>query len=511
MLKFYAYNLLSLVLGCIFLYLDLLMPLGFAGGVPYIALILIGLHAESSKLIIVNLILGLFFTITGFYFSPETADMTVAAFNRMLAIGTLCLTAYFCFMNLRLIEERYQASVLRSANEKLKTQTGFVRLNRDISWIANMADTLESGVRQSLQKICEFTDWQVGHLYLPDNNGESLLPTNVWYFDNEGKFKTFRDITHRSPLSPGEGLPGRVLIEGKPQFINDLKNDPNFPRGALSKEIGVFSGFGFPIFIEKQAVGVMEFFSTKPMEFEEGFTEVMENIGVLLGRLVERSRADEEKRKYSDHLRKLYHRLDFAREEESKRIAREIHDNLGQLLTAMKIELALLNNKLLEKEGKTEESIQLMFDLIDKNIQVVREISQDLRPPVLDALSFCEAVGWQGRQFEEKTGVKFNLSTSPSVINVDLKKSSALYRIFQECLTNIARHSRASEVNVDIIDEGNYILMRVDDNGVGIAREKIRSVDSIGLLGMRERAQVWGGDVMITGVENEGTTVTIKI
>lgn len=170
------------------------------------------------------------------------------------------------------------------------------------------------------------------------------------------------------------------MVHGKPQYILNLKADSNFPRGSLVDEIGVVSGFGFPILIENKTVGVMEFFSSETMAIEDRFVEVMESIGVLLGRVVERTRADEDRKNYGDHLRQLYHRLDFVREEESKRIAREVHDNLGQVLTTLKIELSVLENKLVDKGANEEESIQVMFELIEKNIEVVRKISQELRP-----------------------------------------------------------------------------------------------------------------------------------
>lgn len=191
MRKFWVYNLISMALGLTFLYLDLLLPLGFAGGIPYITLILVGLHAESEKLVIYNFILGLAFSIMGFYLSPDSGNLTLAAFNRLLSIGTLCLTTYFCLMNLKLIEEKYNASVLKTANDNLKIESGYVQLSRDISWIANMPLSLSDGVKLSLQKICEFTKWQVGHLYLPEENGQALIPTDVWYFDNEKKVQNF--------------------------------------------------------------------------------------------------------------------------------------------------------------------------------------------------------------------------------------------------------------------------------------------------------------------------------
>lgn len=506
-----GFGLITLILAISYFIFDILLPLGFAAGTTYISLVLIGLWAESPRLIIFNALLGTFLTFLGAYFSPDNPDHILAIFNRVLANGTLWLTAHFCLRNLRWVEEKYRSDLLKKANLRLKEESGYVQLNRDIAFFTNLSRSVDEAITYSLRKICEFTGWPVGHLYLLEEDWQTLFSSGIWYLEDKKRFNNFREITQKSRLAPGEGLPGRVIANGKAQFVLDLKTDPNFPRATFSKEIGVDSGFGFPILIEDRAVGVMEFFSSIPMEPDKRLMEVMESIGVLLGRVIERTQADREKEKNSDHLRQLYHKLDSIREEESKRIARDVHDDMGQVLTTLKIELSLLDNKLSKKNLDVDESIEMMFNLIEKNIQVVKNISQDLRPPVLDSMSLTEAIDWQGTLFQEKTGVYFSLSTLPAKINLDSQRSTTLFRIFQECLTNISRHSGASEVNVDIIEKDNNLIMRVQDNGKGITEEEVTNNLSLGLLGMKERAQIWGGEVEIARGESNGTTVIIKI
>ncbi|GJL80094.1 MAG: hypothetical protein NPINA01_30830 [Nitrospinaceae bacterium] len=505
-------SILSLILAATFFYLDLLLPLGFSAGVPYISLVLVGLWAESRRLIIVNAFLATVLTFLGAYLSPDNSNHILGIFNRILANGTVWLTAHFCLVNLRWVEEKYRSDLLEKTNQRLKEETGYVQLNRDLAYFTNLSRSLDDAITYSLRKICEFTGWPVGHLYLLGEDRKTLFPSGIWYLDNKKKFENFREVTRHNLLAPGEGLPGRVIAQGKAQFILDLKADPNFPRGTFSEKIGVVSGFGFPILIEDKAVGVMEFFSTVPMEPNKRMMEVMESIGIMLGRVVERTRAEQGKEVYSGHLRQLYHKLDSVREEESKRIARDVHDDLGQVMTTLKIELSLLDNKLSEKKVDVKENMKVMFRLIEKNIEAVKKISQELRPPVLDSLSLTEAIDWQGTLFQEKTGVKFSLSTSPPEIKVDAQRSTTLLRIFQECLTNVSRHSGASEVHVDIVGHNENLIMRVQDNGKGISENEVNGNGlSLGLLGMKERAQIWGGEVEFAGVENGGTTVTINI
>ncbi len=507
----YKYLSLNLALAGAFFYLDLLLPLGFSGGILYVSLILFGFWRKSRGLIIGNVFLGTVLTILGAWFSPLVSELTTALLNRVLAVCTLWITAYSCLISLNLSKEKSRSDLLKKANSDLKKKTGYVQLNRDIALFTNLSRSLEDTVSYSLKKICEFTGWPVGHLYLLGDNGQTLTTSGIWYQEDGGQFDNFKEITEQSQLARGEGLPGRVIAQGKAHFILDLKADSNFPRATLSDDLGIVSGFGFPILVEETAVGVMEFYSALPMEPEEELKEVMESIGVLLGRVVERTRSDLEKKNYSDHLRRLYHKLDSVREEESKRISREIHDNLGQILTTLKIELSLLDDKLIKKSEDVADSVHMMFSLLEKNMEAVRDISRELRPPVLDHMNLTKAIEWQGDLFQEKTGVKFSLHIFPSIIELDEHRSTTLFRIFQECLTNISRHSKASEVYTQIFLRDGNLMMQVTDNGKGITDEEADSMQSLGILGMKERAQVWGGEVDFAGGKGEGTTVTVQI
>ena len=239
----YSYFVLNLVLAGAFFYLDLLLPLGFSGGIFYISLILLGLWRQSRNLIIGNAILGTGLTVLGGWFSPLVSDLTIALFNRALAICTLWLTAYCCLMNLNLSQERFRRDLLEKANSALKRETGYVQLNRDIALFTNLSRSLEDTVNYSLSRICEFAGWPVGHLYLLDEDGHTLIPSGIWCLESEKKYDNFIEITKQSQLATGEGLPGRVIAQGKAHFILDLKADSNFPRATLSDDIGI-SNFG---------------------------------------------------------------------------------------------------------------------------------------------------------------------------------------------------------------------------------------------------------------------------
>ena len=177
----------------------------------------------------------------------------------------------------------------------------------------------------------------------------------------------------------------------------------------------------------------------------------------------------------------------------------------------MKLELSLLDKKLLQHNPGIQESTKQLLEMSDDAIQSVQRIAMDLRPPILDDLGLPEAIEWQVKEFKGRTGIHCHFLDQINGFEMDLERATTLFRIFQETLTNIARHSKATKVSVKLYTCKDNINLQVEDNGCGITAEQIQSLRSLGLLGMRERAMVWGGNVKIDGVSEGGTKVTINI
>ena len=135
----------------------------------------------------------------------------------------------------------------------------------------------------------------------------------------------------------------------------------------------------------------------------------------------------------------------------------------------------------------------------------------DLRPPILDDLGLHEAIEWQGHEFEKRTGIHFEFEISFGNVELDMERSTAIFRIFQETLTNILRHAKAKNINVRMQEKNGMVTVEIQDDGIGITLDQVSDSKSLGLLGMRERAGAWKGDVQIQGAQNQGTTVTINI
>jgi signal transduction histidine kinase len=237
----------------------------------------------------------------------------------------------------------------------------------------------------------------------------------------------------------------------------------------------------------------------------------------LYGRdITDRKRAEEEVHASREQMRALAGHLQAVREEERTLIAREIHDELGGALTGLKIDVSLLTRAVLKIENETVRTSLLagmdsMIKFTDATIQTVRRIAMELRPGVLDDLGLVAALEWQLKDFEKRNGIRCEFFPPVEDISLDADLSTALFRIFQEALTNVARHAAATEVRVRLRADADSSTLEMEDNGKGIKKEKILSSKSLGLLGMRERAQIFGGRITVTGTPGRGTKVTVEI
>jgi signal transduction histidine kinase len=215
-------------------------------------------------------------------------------------------------------------------------------------------------------------------------------------------------------------------------------------------------------------------------------------------------------------LRALTGRLVTVREEEAKRIAREIHDEMGQALTALKLDAKSIEDQLRQNERVSNyetvyERLNAMSLRIDSSVEMTRRICAELRPGVFDQLGLVAALEWQTREFESRTGIFCNLSLPEEMPELNDQHATTIFRIFQEVLTNIARHAEASEVHVQLEQTANQVILTVKDNGRGISEEEAQRAQGLGLLGMRERAVAAGGDLRIQGKPGSGTTVILRL
>jgi len=223
-----------------------------------------------------------------------------------------------------------------------------------------------------------------------------------------------------------------------------------------------------------------------------------------------RHKMEEELRSSRQQLRDLAAHLQSVREEERAGIARELHDEMGQALTALKMDLSWLNKRLARDDSSLVEKVKSMTKLADTAIRRVKRLSTELRPGILDDLGLTAAIEWQVEEFEQRTGIECDVSVD-EVIILEQDCSTAIFRIFQEALTNIARHAKATKVIGSLKEEDGKLVLEVRDNGKGITEKQICDAKSFGIMGMQERVYLWGGEVKISGIREEGTTVRVSI
>ena len=235
-------------------------------------------------------------------------------------------------------------------------------------------------------------------------------------------------------------------------------------------------------------------------------------VGALID-LTEQKRAESEIAAAYDQLRGLTLRLERTKEDERKRIARELHDEFGQLLTGLKLDLSSLGKHLAQHASTLQPEVIEKLDsigaLVDDSIQLVRKVASSLRPGILDDLGLVPALQWQAREFEERAGIPCEAVLSPDLSQreLDPDRSTALFRIAQELLTNVMRHAHASRARLVLREETDGLLLEVSDNGVGISEQDHVNPTTLGLLGMWERVALFGGTLHIHGAPDKGTTV----
>jgi signal transduction histidine kinase len=215
-----------------------------------------------------------------------------------------------------------------------------------------------------------------------------------------------------------------------------------------------------------------------------------------------------ERRQLDDQLRALSERLEAAREDERTNIAREIHDELGQALTALKLDLAWVAHR--AEAPEVERKLVEMSRATDGILETVRRIASELRPGILDEIGLRAALEWQADEFRRRTTIPCIVHSEVGELQLERGLATAVFRIFQEALTNVARHASATSVEVQLRLERGHLRLEISDDGIGVPEIAPRNA-SLGLLGMRERARRCGGDCIVRRRQPRGTVVSLSV
>jgi PAS domain S-box-containing protein len=239
-----------------------------------------------------------------------------------------------------------------------------------------------------------------------------------------------------------------------------------------------------------------------------GGTDYLIGMGIDI---TDRVEAENRLRERAEEIQKLTAHLQSIREEERTHIAREIHDVLGQQLTALKMDASWTARKIGDENKDISARITGMIALIDETVKTVRRISSELRPGILDDLGLAAALEWQGHDFEKRTGIKCEFHTDLHDFYPERNLSTNIFRVYQEALTNVARHAGATKIETTLEEKEGCIILVIKDNGTGFDMEQARNKKSLGLIGMRERALLFQGELAVKSEREKGTVITLKI
>jgi PAS domain S-box-containing protein len=327
----------------------------------------------------------------------------------------------------------------------------------------------------------------------------NALPGIFYFYDKTGKFirwnKNFEivsgysseEIKNMHPLDFFEG-PETMLLEEK---INQV-----FAVGQADMTAH---------FCTKHKKKIPYYFNGRKVIYNH--VEYLIGMGIDIS---DRLEAENKLRERTDEIQRLTAHLERAQEEERTRIAREIHDELGQQLTGLKMDASWISKNLSGGENVIQPKLSVMIALIDETVKTVRRISSELRPGILDDLGLIPALEWQSQEFEKRTGINARFIAEVDTFNPDRNVSTNIFRVYQEALTNIARHANATRVNTSVVRNNGTFTLVVEDNGQGMDKTDT-SKGTLGLIGMRERALLFGGELSIESEKQKGTTIKLTV
>jgi PAS domain S-box-containing protein len=304
-----------------------------------------------------------------------------------------------------------------------------------------------------------------------------------------------------APVGPKGGSCGTAVYERRPVLVDDIDTDPLWADyREIAKSAGLRACWSYPIFAsDARVVGTFALYYREPRKPSPDELDMVARAAHVAAIAIQRKTLDEQLRALSAH-------VEGAREEERTAAAREIHDELGQALTALKMDLAWVARR---SGDNVKDKLEAMSRMTDDIIDSVRRISAGLRPGVLDDLGLIAAIEWQAQEFEARTGTTCVVRTSAGDASFDRDLSTAVFRVFQEALTNVARHAEASHVEVSLECADGRLRLTVRDDGKGIAERAMSGPGSLGLLGARERVRRLGGD--LTLASGKGTTFCVEV
>ena len=452
------------------------------------------------------------------------------------------------------------ATIFTDITERKLREVTLQKINSALTALGKSSQAMLKAIDEPsyLEQVCRIVVEDCGYsmvwIGFAENDEEKSVRPVAWAGFTKGYIENLKvtwDDTDR-----GKGPTGTAIRTGSIGMCHNMLTDPAFKtwrKQAL--EQGYASSVVFPLKTGDQTFGALSIYSKDPDGFNSNEIKVLSDLscdlaqGITSIRLRELNKKTEtalitsyeilehtvkerteELQQSNDLLKKeiavrknaervltnsqkqlraLRHRMDMIAEEERTHIAREVHDELGHMLTALKYDIDDMSNK--PASGLLKVELNAVLDTVEALINTVRKISTELRPGILDHLGLFPAIEWQLKQFQKRTKICCTSDICETDVQFDQNETTIIYRIFQEILTNVARHSKAKSITVSVKKTNKHFLLKVSDDGIGFKPRECNIIESLGLLGMKERALSIGGEIRIESAPGKGTTITLMV
>jgi signal transduction histidine kinase len=393
------------------------------------------------------------------------------------------------------------ADLIRKAGERrLATQYATTA-------ILTRAPTLSEAFPQVLETISKSLDWSLAIHWSVDADHHVLQCAETWMAPSRTG-QALADQSRRMTFARGVGLPGRIWSSGQSVWIVDVARDSNFPRAPSAAIDGLHGAFGFPIVGPGGFLGVMEFFRPEIREPDDALLQMFDAVGRQIGQFIERENAQAELERARQAAEAG--RLLQAQENESRRIARELHDDLGQGLALLTVQMDLLRQSPPEETGELEARMQELLAQIRHLSSSVHDLSHQLHPSKLEQLGLVAAIGGLCRELTHSHGLKIEF-THDELPAVSPDTALCLYRIAQEGLRNAIKHSGARQAEVVLRRAADVISLWIVDHGRGFDPRQVQGKSGLGLVSMRERVRYLGGEIAIDSQPSGGTRLHVRV
>jgi PAS domain S-box-containing protein len=392
----------------------------------------------------------------------------------------------------------------KQAEEALRVRAGELQVRRarqaalgaeiHAAFASKVHGDLRSILQASAESVVRHLDAAFARIWTL-NNQENLLELQA----SAGQYTRLNGEYAR--ILVGEAHIGGVAQERKPYIANDLVNDPLTEHPEWAEQERIIALAGYPLIVEGRLVGVLAMFTRQGLGPDT--LEALASVADTIAQGAERKQAEQTLRQANEQLHVLSRRLFQIQEDERRHLARELHDQLGQALTAAKIDLqaARLEERAIVR--RLDDSIAI----IERLLQQVRQLSLELRPPLLDDLGLVPALRWYLDQQAQRADLRVEFFADPALERIDAAIETACFRVAQEALTNVVRHARARTVSVELDWTPEVLHLVVRDDGIGFNVATAQQGASLGLLGMRERVALVGGELDCKSAPGRGTEV----